>query len=276
MTLSEALRYGKEQLSASGIQEANIDAWYLLEYVTRVSRAEYFGDTEKIMTEQELDYYIETVERRKNRVPLQHITGVQEFMGHVFQVNEDVLIPRQDTEVLVECTYDVIEQEMQILDLCTGSGCIAISLKKMCDSIEVTGADISRKALDVAIRNGMLNQVECTWVNSDLFASIDGEFDIIVSNPPYIRTSVIEELEEEVKLHDPMIALDGKEDGLYFYYKIIEQSVKYLKSQGVLLFEIGHDQGEAVSEYMMQHGFTDVVVKKDLAGLDRVVFGRVE
>lgn len=285
MTLKSAFEYGKEQLSEVGIQESTIDAWYLLEYITRINRAQYFGNPDSNMEEEQWLMYQAVIEERKRRIPLQHITGVQEFMGFVFQVNEHVLIPRQDTEILVEAALNFIptngkslenEAGMKVLDMCTGSGCILISLMKMRDYIIGTGVDISEDALSVARGNGELNQVSCTWMQSDLFANIKDRYQLIVSNPPYIRTSVIEELEAEVKLHDPMLALDGMEDGLYFYRSIIEQSKAFLEPGGVLLFEIGHDQGEEVSEYMSQYGFVDVVIKKDLVGLDRVVYGHVQ
>ena len=212
---------------------------------------------------------------RASHVPLQHITGVQEFMGLGFCVNEHVLVPRQDTEVLVESVLEVLKPGMEVLDMCTGSGCILISLLKLCGLADVkgVGVDISEEALKVAIRNAEKLGIDAMFLHSDLFKKVDGVYDIIVSNPPYIRTTVIEELKEEVKFHDPFIALDGKEDGLYFYRRIVEESPKFLKKCGKLYFEIGHDQGEAVSKVMRDAGFTDVTVKKDLAGLDRVVFG---
>lgn len=287
MTLREALDYGKNQLSQVEIEEASVDAWLLLEYVTRISRASYFGNQNDPLPHEQWAMYAQLIEKRSQRIPLQHITGVQEFMGFVFRVNEHVLIPRQDTEVLVETALEVIprdlskcqnrEQKLKVLDMCTGSGCILISLMKMRQGvIEGTGVDISPDALQVAQGNGQINEVVCDWKESDLFEDVEGRYDVIVSNPPYIRTQVIEELEEEVKLHDPMIALDGKEDGLYFYRKIIDEAQKYLNPEGVLLFEIGHDQGEEVSSYMIERGFQEVRVKKDLAGLDRVVYGHVQ
>ncbi len=276
MTLKEALEYGKGALEKVGIQEAALDAWYLLEYVTRVSRAEYFGNTDRLMDEVQIKLYNELISQRKKRIPLQHITGVQEFMGFVFKVNEDVLIPRQDTEVLVETALEYLHEGDEILDMCTGSGCILISLLKLKQDTKGIGVDISEKALEVAMENGEFYEVNAKWHRSDLFENIQGEFDIIVSNPPYIATEEIKKLEEEVRIYDPMLALDGKQDGLFFYKKIIENATSFLKSGGTLLFEIGHDQGESVSAYMKECGFRDVQIKKDLAGLDRVVYGRVK
>ena len=275
MTLKEAYEYGQEQLKNAKIDDAVLDAWYLLEYVTGVSRAMYFLDMNReISLEQETKYrsYVAT---RATHIPLQHITGVQEFMGLTFHVNEHVLVPRQDTEVLVENVLQDLESDMRVLDMCTGSGCILLSLLKLsgCANVGGLGVDISEEALKVASKNANGLEVAAQFLHSDLFENVEGLYDIIVSNPPYIRTAVIEELKEEVKFHDPFIALDGKEDGLYFYRRIVEESPKYLKKGGKLFFEIGHDQGEDVSKLMKHAGFTDVAVKKDLAGLDRVVFG---
>ncbi len=273
MTLQEANKYGEELLQQAGITDAAIDAWYLLEYVTGINRAMYFLNMQKQLSETEQKQYLTYLEQRKNHIPLQHITGVQEFMGMEFMVNEYVLVPRQDTEILVEEALKVLKPGMNVLDMCTGSGCIIISLSKI-GKIEGTGVDISEEALDVAKRNNANLDAGVTWIQSDLFENVEKCYDMIVSNPPYIRTSVIEELKEEVKFHDPYIALDGKEDGLYFYRKIVAESARYLKNNGMLYFEIGHDQGQDVKKLMEEAGFSDVMIKKDLAGLDRVVFGR--
>lgn len=273
MNLGEAFEFGKTQLAAAGIEDASVDAWYLLEYVTGYDRMTYFLKVLEPLTKEQEEQYCEYISVRKSHVPLQHITGVQEFMGLEFCVNEHVLVPRQDTEVLVEYVLKVLEPGMSVLDMCTGSGCILISLLKMREGVSGTGVDISEDALKVAAKNRDKIGVDASLVQSDMFENVSGTYDVIVSNPPYIRTSVIEELEEEVKLHDPFIALDGKEDGLYFYRKIVEKSPEFLKNGGKLYFEIGHDQGEDVKKLMEESGFSKVSVKKDLAGLDRVVFG---
>jgi len=275
MTLREAYEYGKEQLKKVQIEDADLDAWYLLEHVTGVTRATYFMDMNRALRKEEEAKYLEGVAIRAKHVPLQHITGVQEFMGLEFCVNEHVLVPRQDTEVLVESVLEVLGPGMRVLDMCTGSGCILISLLKLCGFADVSGVgvDVSEEALRVARKNAENLGVDTMFVHSDLFSKVEGQYDVIASNPPYIRTSVIEGLKEEVKFHDPFIALDGKEDGLYFYRRIVEKSTSYLKKGGKLYFEIGHDQGEDVSMLMREAGFADVTVKKDLAGLDRVVFG---
>lgn len=273
MTLRDAYEYGREQLNFASVDDADLDAWYLLEFATGINRTMYYLKMqEEISSEQEASYR-EFIEKRASHVPLQHITGVQEFMGLEFWVNEHVLVPRQDTEVLVESVLEVLKPEMKILDMCTGSGCILISLLKLGKARCGVGVDVSENALFVAKKNCDKLGVKAELIKSDLFENVSGRYDVIVSNPPYIRTAVIEELKEEVKFYDPFIALDGKEDGLCFYRKIVEKSPEYLSEGGKLYFEIGHDQGEDVKKLMEKAGFTGVRVKKDLAGLDRVVFG---
>lgn len=274
LTLQMIYKEGAETLEHAGIPDAKLDAWYLLEYVIGISRASYFGDPKREVPKEQAESYREVILRRAGHIPLQHITGEQEFMGYSFLVNPDVLIPRQDTETLTEEALKFTKPGMKVLDLCTGSGCILISLMKKCHGLTGTGCDISEKALKTARENGRRLQVEASWIQSDLFEQISECFDLIVSNPPYIRTGVIEELQEEVRLHDPWIALDGKKDGLYFYRRIIAESTGYIRDNGALMFEIGHDQAEDVVRLMEEAGYTQIRVKKDLAGLDRVVTGR--
>lgn len=276
MTLKEAYEYGQKRLADAEIDDAVLDAWYLLEHVTGISRALYFLRMNEEMSEENEVQYKEYLETRANHIPLQHITGVQEFMGYEFNVNEHVLVPRQDTEVLVEEALKVIKPDMEVLDMCTGSGCIIISLMKFAKQISGTAVDISEEALKVAKSNADKLDAAVEFIRSDLFEEVKGQYDLIVSNPPYIRTAVIEELKEEVKFHDPFLALDGKEDGLFFYRKIVKDSLNYLKPNGRLYFEIGHDQGENVKNLMEEAGFKEVFVKKDLAGLDRVVCGMLQ
>lgn len=278
LTLQQIYREGKETLERVGIAEAGLDAWYLLEYVTGISRASYYGDPGRVVTEEDLCRYRECIEKRAGHIPLQHITGEQEFMGLSFLVNDQVLIPRQDTETLVEEALKYAMPGMRVLDLCTGSGCILISLLHFCPGLTGVGSDISAEALKMARTNGQRLHVEdrAQWLCGDLFEKVTGAFDLIVSNPPYIRSAEIEELQEEVRLYDPRIALDGAEDGLLFYRRIIEESKSYLKNGGRLLFEIGCDQGRDVAELLENAGYTEVSVKKDLAGLDRVAAGRLQ
>lgn len=284
LTLKQLYKVGTVKLAEEGIEEFSLDAWYLLEYVTGVSKAMYFAEPERTVSEENADRYIDCIRQRAAHIPLQHITGEQEFMGYPFCVNEHVLIPRQDTEILVEEAIQIMRPKMKILDMCTGSGCIVLSILKMCKEkyymtdLQGIGADVSEEALKVARENSRRLEVPVTWIQSDLFAKIPEEekYDVIVSNPPYIETAVIDTLQEEVRLHDPYIALDGKEDGLYFYRRIISEADKYLKPQGKLMFEIGCDQAEAVEELMKNAGYEQITVKKDLAGLDRVVYGTLQ
>lgn len=273
-TIQMLYRDGQQRLKEAGIREYQLDAWYLLEYITGISKASYYGEPDRKVDLEKSEAYFACIDRRSKRIPLQHITGTQMFMGHEFLVNEHVLIPRQDTEVLVEEALDKIEDGMRILDMCTGSGCILLSILKR-RSIEGVGADISKEALKVAERNREhLELPAVSWILSDLFAEVSGSYDVILSNPPYIETKVIEELQEEVRLHDPYLALNGKEDGLYFYRRIVEEGKNHLTDGGRLIFEIGYDQAEAVTGILEQCGYKEIYVKKDLSGLDRVVGAR--
>lgn len=276
--IQEIYKEGKRRLANAGISEAELDAWYLLEHVTGISRAAYYGHPEREILEEEKERYFYYIEERKKKVPLQHLTGEQEFMGMTFHVNRHVLIPRQDTEILAETALERMKAGMRILDMCTGSGCILLSLLKLCreKGIAGTGMDISKEALLVAESNAKKLGIPAKFVKGDLFENAEpGKlFDMIVSNPPYIPTAVIGGLQEEVKLYDPYIALDGREDGLYFYRRIVRESVPFIKRGGYLLFEIGCEQAEAVMGLMETAGYKDIRVKKDLAGLDRVVYGR--
>ena len=284
-TLRNLYRDGTICLEKAGIADAKLDAWYLLEYETKISRAMFLADPDKEVEKDKAEHYRKDIETRAQRIPLQHITGEQEFMGLDFKVNEHVLIPRQDTETLVEEALKKIRPGMQILDMCTGSGCILLSLLLELPQALGTGVDVSEGALCVAKENrkrlGLEQRAEL--IQSDLFSADyfrknsgndHMEYDMLISNPPYIRTEDIEGLMEEVRFHDPVLALDGKENGLYFYEKITEQAGRYLEPGGWLMYEIGCDQGMDVSEIMKKNGFEQIEIKKDLAGLDRVVTGR--
>ena len=275
MNYQEACRKGSLVLQEQNIEDASNDAWLLLEFVTGMTRSRFYVDGFVQMKPEEEQVYFELIEKRTKRIPLQHITGVQEFMGLTFQVNEHVLVPRQDTEILVEEAEKYLKQNpgVKVLDMCTGSGCIAISLKVRNPGIQCMAVDISKEALKVAAQNKEKLQTEVALIESDMFANVSGEFDVIVSNPPYIPTKVIEELEEEVRLHDPFGALDGKEDGLHFYRILAEKSPQYLKKGGKIYMEIGHDQSLAVEKLLEDAGFSEIYTKKDLARLDRVVSG---
>ena len=297
MTYAQAVKEAETFLADHGIADASVDAWLLFSYVTGISRAMFLAERMRQMPEKQYRHYRELLEKRASHIPLQHLTGEQEFMGFPFVVNQHVLVPRQDTETLVETALSYVKPGMRVLDLCTGSGCIAISLAKLCGGLQVDAADISREALTVAMGNAARLEADVTFWQGDLFACRQmcadawrkekqgiacaeaetnlspATYDCIVSNPPYIRTDVIGTLSEEVRLHEPYQALDGKSDGLYFYRRIITEACGYLKPGGHIFFEIGYDQGEAVKNLLLEEGYTDVKVLQDLAGLDRVVTG---
>lgn len=279
MTYREAYQNGFETLVNAGVPDAKLDARLLLEFVCGTTQHDMILNGHRVLSEQEVARYEEVIGKRASRIPLQHITGNQVFMGYTFLVNEHVLVPRQDTEVLVEEALQLMKPGMHILDMCTGSGCILLSLLALGNDMAGTGVDISAKALEVATENAKQistqagKKLNATFSESDLFEKVTDKFDVIVSNPPYIASAVIDTLEPEVRLHEPLNALDGTLDGLYFYERIVSESRDYLQKEGILIFEIGHDQGEAVSNLMKKAGFQGVYVKKDYAGLDRVVVG---
>ena len=352
---ADILNYGKQTLKDAGIAEADLDAWYLFEKSFGISRAQYFlcareniaGSTAQKIAVQEqhgdllesgnalecaelwlkekMSAYENALKKRAARIPLQQIIGQQEFMGLTFFVNEHVLIPRQDTETLVEFVlHEQKDKDISILDMCTGSGCIAVSLKKLGGYAHVEGADISEDALKVAKRNSeeilenndanndavssrteqiqnctnltnnqnkqnnseerkasetrKVSQAGVTFRHSDMFSAFPetDQFDVIVSNPPYIPSAVIEKLEPEVRDHEPRGALDGTADGLYFYRILAEECAKHLTPGGHVYFEIGYDQGAAVKKLLDNHGFKDTRVIQDLAGKDRVVCGALQ
>lgn len=286
-TFESLFREGCLILETAGIEEARLDAWLLLEYVTGKNRAWYFAHSDELVQEEKAGQYKELCRKRSCHIPLQHLTQNACFMGYDFYVDENVLVPRQDTETLVEEALKLLkdQQEPYILDMCTGSGCILLSILKELPDAGGVGADLSEAALKVAEKNAERLQVQdrVFFTHSDLFSGEyftqnsskkQTEYDMLISNPPYIATEEIQKLMEEVRLHDPYIALDGKEDGLYFYRSITAQCSRYLKPGGWLLYEIGYDQGTSVSDIMKKAGFVHVNVKKDLAGLDRVVLGQ--
>lgn len=277
MNRREWVLYGQKELEEAQIENASGDAWYLFSECFHITREDYlFGMTDEINDKEAEERYKELIQKRKEHVPLQYILGTQEFMGYTFQVTPDVLIPRADTETVLEEVLDRLKQSKKpdtILDICTGSGCIAISLALILNPEVCIGTDISKKALKIAKANGENLAPMVKFIQSDLFENVTGSYDLIISNPPYITTEECGKLMPEVKDHEPMLALDGKEDGLYFYKKIIKEAKNYLNPDGMLAFEIGYDQGEAVKRLMEAQDFSCVEIKKDLAGLDRLVFG---
>ena len=294
MTLENCLRQGINTLQSNNVSDADFDAFALLEYVTGVSKSDFFFKKSEKISDSCYERYIELIERRSKRVPLQHITNRQNFFGYDFYVDSNVLIPRQDTEVLIEKILEVIEanfnveisSDISILDMCTGSGCIAITIYKELIkrgfNIDATAVDLSKDALAVTEKN-VENLVGIKALNntfhiieSDMFSNINNNrsYDIIVSNPPYIPTRDIEKLEPEVRDYDPIMALDGDTDGLRFYRRIIEESSNYLNNNGFIAFEIGYNQGDDVKSLLEEKGYKDIHIYKDLGGLDRVIIGR--
>lgn len=287
-TYKELLEEGYQILNSAGIEEARLDAWLLLEFAADIKRAWYYAHMDETAETAVAEQYRQLCEKRAQHIPLQHLTGQAYFMGYEFYVDDRVLVPRQDTETLVEEAISHLRElpAPKILDMCTGSGCILLSLLMELPQASGTGADVSADALEVAKENtrrlGLEKRAEL--IQSDLFSADYFEknsrkkcmeYDMLISNPPYIRTADIDGLMDEVRLHDPRLALDGKADGLYFYEKITEQAGKYLKPGGWLIYEIGCDQGKDVAEIMKKKGFIQIEVKKDLAGLDRIVEGRM-
>ena len=288
MKIHELLKYGRNVLSAAGVPDAEADAWLLLSDAVGLDRAGLFlYGTEPAAPEAE-ERYREMVADRAKRIPLQHITGKACFMGLTFHSDARTLVPRPDTETLVEAVLAEKPSGGSLLDLCTGSGCVLLSYLMEQRRARGIGTDISVKALDTALRNagelGVLDRV--SFVCSDL---MDGEAEevlsaackeadtvhMILSNPPYIASGEIDGLMEEVRLHDPRIALDGGEDGLTFYRRICSMAPCLLAEGGYLAVEIGSGQGQAVTRLFEKAGFTEIGLKKDLAGSDRVVFGRL-
>ncbi len=286
-TLKQLLDEGTAFLENKGIMDYKTDAWYLLSDICHVRRVDYLIDPHMPVDALDAERYMDCIRRRGDGCPLQYITGTQEFMGIPFKVNEHVLIPRLDTEILVDTVLKYLPEEARVLDMCTGSGCILLSIMASKKTALGHGVDVSPKALKVAMENE--RQLRETaqyeylstggpavkWMCGDLFENLTDTYDVIVSNPPYIPSGQISGLMAEVRAHEPYLALDGKEDGLFFYRRIIAQAADFLSDNGMIFFEIGWDQAEAVSELLESAGFHQIQVRKDLAGLDRVVFASI-
>ena len=276
LTIKSVYCEAVEAFTDAGLDEVTGQAKILMEHCFGVTAMDYILNPNKELETKSYEEFCKLVEKRCKKIPLQHIIGTANFMGMEFIVNENVLIPRFDTENLVEKVLRECEGK-KVLDMCTGSGCIILALAKLGRIESGTGVDISEKALEVAKKNKeRLNCANVTFVNSDLFSELDTSerFDIVVSNPPYIATKEIETLMDEVKCHDPFIALDGKEDGLHFYRLISKQARAYLVEGGLLALEIGYDQLESVSEILRKDGYRHIEGFKDLSGLDRVLIAR--
>lgn len=277
MTYRQILQSLQERFKEAGIEEDRSDAWILFSAASGMDRGSYILEQREEMPEEERLRLEQFAEKRLQRIPVQHILGEQEFFGLPFYVNEHVLIPRQDTEILVEKALEKIKNGDRILDLCTGSGCILISLLHEAGEkgmqIRGLGLDLSEKALAIAEKNAERNGVIfCSeWIKSDMFEKVEGKYDMILSNPPYIPTTEIEKLMPEVKDHDPRMALDGDRDGLKFYRILAKEAPAFLKEGGSIFLEIGAEQAEDVSALLTENAFKEVKVVKDLAGLDRVI-----
>lgn len=276
MIYSDIYKNASIRLKEAGVPEYQLDARLLLEYVCGTDYNTLLVHGDRDVSPEEEKKYNELIEKRASRVPLAYIVGYQEFMGLTFDVNENVLVPNQDTETLAEEALRELSDGMRFMDLCTGSGCVALSILNYTNDTSCVMTDISDKAIEVATGNrdrlGFSDRAEI--VKTDLFPQdADKKFDMIVSNPPYIRTDVIATLPPEVGKGEPYIALDGGQDGLIFYRRIIENAPKWLYTSGWLMMEIGYDQGDAVAGLMKDGGFHEVEVIKDLGGNDRVVRG---
>lgn len=272
-SFQQILQWGITQLEKAHVPDASLDAWYLLEDAAGLKRADYFLHQDEVCPEDARNRFMETIGKRADRIPLQHIIGKQEFMGLPFRVNEHVLIPRQDTESLVELAIPAVK-DCRVLDLCTGSGCIGISLAKLGNPKIVCGVDVSPQALKVAEENAYALQADITFVESDLFENITEKYDVIVSNPPYIPPAMIETLMPEVRVYEPRMALDGGTDGLDFYRRIATEAEKVFEEEGVIFLEIGCEQGSDVKDIFLKAGYHEVQVHQDLAGKDRIVRAR--
>lgn len=263
---------GTAYLDDAGILDAEQDAWYLLEFVTGMDRAAFFLHRWEESDETLVERYRDFIQKRMQHIPLQHLTGMQEFMGYFFLVNGDVLIPRQDTELLVEKVLPLLPGR-KALDLCTGSGCIAVSLALMEKTASVDASDVSEGALSVARQNAKRNGANVHFVKSDLLEQISDSYDVIVSNPPYVASAVVDTLMPEVREFEPRIALDGGEDGLDFYRRIVRQAREHLRPGGMLWLEIGYDQGDSVPELLEREGYYEISLFRDYGGRNRVVCG---
>ncbi len=285
MTYREARNQAEVMLQRAGIEEYAADAARLLFELMDWNMTSYLLQTDSDMPEEKERAYRQWIDRRAQRIPLQHITGHQEFMGFDFAVGPGALIPRQDTEELVESALSFLRKKqkesegalegrsLRVADVCTGTGCIAISIAKLCTQAEVLASDLSKEALAIARENVKRLSAAAALFEGDLLEPLDGTFDLIVSNPPYIPEAEIAALDPEVKDHDPHLALSGGGDGLCIYRRLIPNARAKLKRGGALMMEIGYDQAEAVKGLMEEAGFQNVFVKQDLSGKDRVIGG---
>lgn len=282
MKIKEALKKANQILIQNNIDEVFLKSRILLAHILNVEK-EYLiiHDDEVLLSLQENEFF-EKVNKLCSGVPIQYLTNSQEFMGVNFYVDKNVLIPQPDTEILVENVISIIknlqkscQKEITVLDLCTGSGIIGVCLKKHLQNVNVLSSDISSNALEIAKKNANLQNVKIDFIKSDLFENIDEKFDVIVSNPPYIKTDKINELSKEVK-NEPRLAVDGGQDGLDFYRRIIKESTNFFRKTGYLALEIGYDQKEAVENLFKNFKYKEIKIFKDLSDIERVIIGKYE
>ncbi len=274
MNVKEAIKYGIDNLK--NIDDKSLKVRLILSHFMNVEKNYLITHDDEELSEEIEEKYKQGIEKLSKDVPLQYITNTQEFYGMKFKVNENVLIPRYDTEILIEETLKLAKDKDKILDMCTGSGIIAITLAKNVEKSNVFACDISLEALKVAKENNELHNTNVKFINSNLFENIEEKnFDIIVSNPPYITEKEMQKLENQVR-KEPELALYGGVDGLDFYRKITENAKEYLKKEGLLIFEIGYKQKEDVSKILIENKFKNIKCVKDLQGLDRVIIGEKE
>lgn len=285
MMVKELLEMGQRTLEGAGIYDAKVDSEILLCYMLKLEKCELFMIWSKILDDGQCNNYFELLDVRIKRKPLQHITGTQQFMGYDFKVDKNVLIPRLDTEFVVEAVMDYVDYfkgKITVLDLCCGSGVIGISLAKLCKNMKIVCSDISDDAIKLTKENAKNLKANIVIKKGDMFDPFKGrisntKFDIIVTNPPYIESNVISELEEEVRVHEPRLALDGGDDGLDFYRQILKEAPKHINKGGMLFMEIGYNQGKVIEEKLSQMGqYTDIEVKKDYNDFDRVVICKTQ
>lgn len=276
MKIIELINIEKKKLIENNIEDATLIARILMQFVLNIDRNKLIIKQEEDIDSVKKQEYEKYIEQILEGMPLQYITNTQEFMKNSFYVNENVLIPQPDTEILVQEILDIIQKENKnkILDMCTGSGIIGISIAKYAENLDITVSDISKEALKVVEKNVERNNVKLKIVKSDLFENIKEKYDIIVSNPPYIETDIIKTLSKEVQ-KEPKLALDGGKDGLVFYRKIINEATKFLNKDGYLCLEIGYNQKEKVVDiFQKEKEFTDIKCIKDLSENDRVIIAR--
>lgn len=267
----------KKILKENNFETYSLDVEVLLMNVINFNKTNLYLNPDYILQDEQFEQFENFFNRRLKNEPIAYIIGKCEFMGLDFLLNKHTLIPRGDTEILVEKAIQIVKENnfKNILDIGTGSGAIAISLAKYC-KIDIDALDINIDALNMAKKNATLNNVKVNFIKSNLFENINNKYDVIVSNPPYIKTDVIKTLGKNVKDYEPILALDGGKNGLDFYEKIANNAYKHLNKGGYLIFEIGYDQAEDVKKIMQNRNFFNITILKDLAGLDRVIFGNIK